>query len=661
MPIRETFWNIPHWAEVGQYVIGLLTILVFSYGVYRHVKRWNMGQPDYRFDRPGKRILSVLSQAVVQIRTAQDPFAGIMHLSIFWGMAALLLGTILATVDWDVTHLFFEYQFLTGGLYVAYELVLDIFGVLLLLGLGMAAYRRYIARPERLQNKNGAAFARDDAYAIVMLSLVAITGYLVEGLRIAVINPEWASWSPVGNAIASTIIRLGDPTNRTLHLTLWIVHALVSFGFVASIPFTKLFHLIAAPANIFFRSLESPGMLAPARQSSEVGVKEWRDFTWKQILDFDTCIRCGRCQDHCPAHLSGLSLSPREMMAKLKMAVWQSGNGLALHDDLIAAEELWACTTCSACVQICPSFTDPISSIVDMRRHLVMEGRVDAELQDALAHLGRYGNSFGQSPRKRAMWTRSLQPKIKDARREPVEYLWFVGDYASYSPTLTAITQKTAAVFQAAGLDFGILYNGEKNTGNDVRRVGEEGLFEMLVEKNVKSLKACDYQAIVTTDPHSYNTIKNEYPAEINGRRPIWHYSELIARLISTGRLSLSHKLGQKVTYHDPCYLGRYNQIYDAPRRVIDATGCELIEMPRHGDRALCCGAGGGRIWMEEGNLQERPSESRIREAAELESVNAMVVACPKDVTMYQDAVKTTGHENRLEILDLIDVVYQAL
>jgi Fe-S oxidoreductase len=300
-----------------------------------------------------------------------------------------------------------------------------------------------------------------------------------------------------------------------------------------------------------------------------------------------------------------------------------------------------------------------VDTIVDMRRALVIDGQVDAELQDALANLGRYGNSFGKSGRARARWSRKVKPKIKDARQESVEYLWFVGDYASYNASLTDITQMTAEVFQTAGLDFGLLYDGENHAGNDVRRVGEEGLFEMLVEKNVVALEQSDYQAIITTDPHSYNTLKNEYPP--NGSQPILHYTELLDQLIASGQLKFSRRLNNKVTYQDPCYLGRYNGVYDAPRRVIAATGCELVEMPCHGDRAVCCGAGGGRIWMEEGEMKERPSEVRIREAAALDGVGTLVVACPKDVSMFRDAVKTTGVEEHLAVKDLIELVHEAL
>lgn len=660
MPVRETFWNVPHWAEIGQYVLGLLAILVFVVGMVWRWRRWRQGMQEVRFDRLGSRLAGVIVHAIGQVRTAQEPFAGVMHLTIFWGLLALFVGTALATIDWDVTRLFFDFQFLTGGVYVIYELILDIFGVLLLIGLGMAIYRRYLSRPARLGNLPKRELAWDDAYVLVMLVLMAVSGYLVEGLRIAVTNPDWANWSPVGKAIASLFLASGDTTNRGTHMVIWTTHGLVAFVAIASIPFTKFAHAVTVPLNIFFRSLKPAGSLAPARYHSGPGVQEWRQFTWKQILDFEACTRCGRCQDSCPAYAAGLGLSPRDIMIKLGSHIWERGKGNGLHGRVITSAELWACTTCHACTQVCPAFIDHIGAIVDLRRHLVDEGSMDATLQDALAKLMRYGNSFGQSERMRARWSQSLENKIKDARREPVEYLWYVGDYASYHASLAETTRRTAQVFQAAGLDFGILYEGERNAGNDLRRVGEEGLFEMLVEKNAATLSRCEYQAIVTTDPHTYNTLKHEYPAEINGR-PVLHHAELIDDLLKTGRLKLSHKLDETVTYQDPCYLGRYNEVYEAPRRVISRTGCNLVEMSRHAEQALCCGAGGGRIWMEEGAITERPSEARIREAAELKEVQALVVACPKDVTMFQDALKTTGYEGRIVVKDLVDLVHEAL
>lgn len=660
MPVRETFWNIPLWAEIAQYVLGFFVILVFIYGVLRRVRLWRQGQPDQRNDQIAKRLVSVVVHGVGQFRITQDVYAGIMHLTIFWGMVVLFLGTILATIDWEVTRLFWGFQFLEDGLYVFYELVLDIFGLLLLIGLGMAAYRRYILRPKRLQNNLGGGLALDDAYTISALALIAITGYLIEGLRIAVVQPGWAAWSPVGKLLASIFIAQGAPANRSLYLILWITHTLVAFTLIASIPFTKLFHIVTTPLNIFYRSLMPAGELAPARYGSGPGIKDRHDFTWKQILDFEACTRCGRCQDNCPAYASGLSLSPKNAMIKLDGYIRQQRNDQALFGHVIQAEELWACTTCRACVQVCPAFIDHLSTLIDMRRHLVDEGEMDHLLQEALANLVRYGNSFGQSERMRPRWAMNIQPKIKDARKEPVEYLWFVGDYASYNASVIPNTQKTAEVFQQAGLDFGILFESERNAGNDVRRVGEEGLFEMLAEKNIAALGKCDYKTLVTTDPHSYSTIKLEYSGNGNGHT-VLHYTQLLDELVASGQLKLNGNLSYKVTYHDPCYLGRYNGIYEAPRRLIRLTGCELVEMPRHGDRALCCGAGGGRIWMDEAQVKERLSEARVREAGKLQGVSVLVVACPKDAVMFKDALKTTGLEGQLVVKDLIELVYEAI
>ena len=662
MPIRETFWNIPHWAEIAQYLLGFLTILIFGYGVIRRVRRWLKGKPERRIDHIGTRLWSVIVQAVGQVRTLQDIYPGIMHFTIFWGMIALFIGTILATVDWDVTHLFFNVQFLTGWIYVIYELILDIFGIFLLIGVGMAIYRRYIVRPDRLAHMPGNGFKWDDLYVLVMLVLIGITGYLVEGLRIAVAQPDWAPWSPVGSAIASGFISLGDPSNLALHYGLWISHILIAFVALASIPFSKFWHLIAAPMNIFFRSLEPAGKMSSPTSEDEPGAKDWTDFSWKQLLDFDSCTRCGRCQDVCPAYTSGFSLSPRDIMIKLDSHMWHPSNGRRMQGDAIAAEELWACTSCGACVNICPVFNDQLSSIIDMRRYLVLEGDVDPQLQDALANLGRYGNSFGKSDRMRAKWTKSFQTKIKDARREEVEYLWFVGDYASYHASMTDKTELLAQLFQNLDIDFGLLYETEMNSGNDVRRVGEEGLYEMLSEKNLVALSKSNFKTIVTSDPHSYNTLKNEYSENGKDHYDVLHYSQLLDQLISSNRLKISNKIELTVTYHDPCYLGRYNDEYDAPRRVIEALGCHLVEMPRNRENTFCCGAGGGRIWMEDPpEVSERPAESRVKEAAALPGVSTLVVTCPKDLVMFQDAVKSAGIEGKLVVKDLIELIVEAV
>jgi Fe-S oxidoreductase len=675
-PIRPIFWNIHErypWAEIGQYVLGLLAAALFVAGVVHHFRKWRLGRPEAVGEAWGTRLRAFVSLAMLQARLASDRYAIGMHLAIFYGMAILFLGTALATVDLDVTHLFFGFQFLRGDFYLGYELILDLFAVILAVGLGLAFVRRYLLRPERLKNLVFPTFPLDSVYFLAILFLITVTGLVVEGLRLAVSQPHWAAWSPAGSLIAAPLRGLPEGTLRGLHLVLWCLHALLAFAFIALIPRSKAFHMVSSATSIFLRNLKPAGALPAGDPAGVAGI---RDFTWRQLLQFDACTWCGRCQDQCPAHASGSLLSPKNLVLKLGDQLLQasgrngrSGSETApapsgaptLHDSAVAPAELWACTTCRACEDVCPVFIEQPRAIVDLRRYLVNQGTVDKTLQDALGHLNRYGNSFGKSDRMRAKWTQSLGWKPKDARKEPVEYLWFVGDYASYDPRLEETTRRTAGIFQAAGLDFGLVYEGERNAGNDARRIGEEGLFEVLREKNLQVLEKAQFQKLVTTDPHTYNTLKHEYGHNGDGP-PVLHYSEVLDHLLAEGRLPLKKRLSGRVTYHDPCYLGRYNDVYDPPRRVLAHLGLNLVEMPRHRERSFCCGAGGGRIWMEDApSSKERPAESRVREAAALPGVDTLVVACPKDTAMFRDAVKTTGIEGRLAVRDLADLVWEAM
>lgn len=675
---RINFWGIPEfWHYVG-YVVPIAAALIMLWRVFLRVRVWWVvgRRGDRRWDQLHIRLWRLVKHGIAQLKVLQQTYPGVLHVAIAWSFFVFFLGTALATIDADI------FKFLRGNIYLIFKFGLDIFTIVSLIGLGMAAYRRFVLRPDRLTLNS--AFGN----ALGVLFLIVLTGLLTESLRLAAISqnpglqPGWSTdlaWSTPAGWLTSQIwlgIGLVPDSLTAIHLGTWIAHlGLVSALFIA-LPSTKLAHLITSPANIFFSKLDRPlGELSPAVDFEQelAGVAKLTDFTWKQLMDGDACTECGRCQDACPAYAAGFPLSPKEVVLAISDSLRTYSANLPGREngsvselplftgEVVGYETIWACTTCGACVYECPVMIEHIDAIVDMRCHLVDEALIDGQLQTALDNLGRYGNSFGQSDRKRAIWTKGLDPKIKDARREPVEYLWFVGDFASYHASLTDITRQTADVFKSAGLDFGILYEGEHNAGNDVRRVGEEGLFEMLIEDNIAALESCDYRVIVTTDPHTYNTLRNEYPPEINGSRPILHYTELLDQLISSGRLKLNKHLRHKVTYQDPCYLGRYNDVYDAPRRVIEATGCELVEMPRNRHGALCCGAGGGRIWMEESEIKERPSEQRIDEAASLNNVNVFAVACPKDFTMYQDALKTTGHQEHLQVMDLIELVHEAL
>jgi Fe-S oxidoreductase len=431
-------------------------------------------------------------------------------------------------------------------------------------------------------------------------------------------------------------------------------------------------HLLASPFSVFLTDLSPRGRLRPSDAAGDgAEALDARAFTWRELLNPFACAECGRCDRVCPAHGSGFALSPQKMVHHIKEHIFEAGPFLLkgilnghyrdLIGGVVSPDELWACTTCYACAERCPVMNEHIPLIVRMRRDLVTRGDVGTRLQDALTGLARYGNGFGQSPRARGRWTQGLDVAVKDIRKEPAEYLWFVGDYASYDAAAREATRTTARLLHRVGVNFGILYDAEQNSGNDVRRVGEEGLFETLAEKNLAVLRRCQFEKIITTDPHTYNTLKNEYP-QFGGAWPVVHHTELLDDLVRSGRLRPARLLATRVTYHDPCYLGRYNGVYDAPRRVLRALGADLVEMRRTRGTAYCCGAGGGRIWMEDApGVHERPAESRVREAAGLDGVGTLVVACPKEFTMFRDAIKTAGLEGRLEVRDLAELAEEAL
>jgi Fe-S oxidoreductase len=653
-------------------IIVLLSILivgaVFLQRVYQllwvNLKR---GQPGPRYGQWGERVKALVVYVAGEKRLFRVLLPGTAHFFIFWGFV-ILFPTILQAI-FDGLTAFTGSEYLLPLMNLGpVALLQDLFVLFVIIAGSYNLYIRLVANPERYKGSH----KNEGVRVLIYILTIMISLLVMNGARINLGMDSLAAWRPVSTAVGSIFAGLSTQGQELVEETAYWIHIGVVLLFLIELPGGKHFHVVTSLPTVFLKNLSPRGRLPAAPEiEGEFGVSRVEQFGWRQMMDFYTCTECGRCQDVCPAFASGLPLSPKLLIMNLRDNVIERGAALSagssngvlakeLAGEVISQETLWTCTTCFACDQECPLFIEHISPIVDMRRHLVIEGQVDAEMQDALANLGRYGNSFGKSPRMRARWARKMDPKLKDARKEDVEYLWFVGDYASYNPSLKDITKMTAEVFQAAGLDFGILYEGENNAGNDVRRVGEEGLFELLVEKNLASLEKSSYKTIVTTDPHSYNTLKNEYDP-LNGHHSVLHYSQLLDQLLSSGQLKLSKKLEFKVTYHDPCYLGRYNGVYDEPRRVIAATGCELLEMPRHGDRALCCGAGGGRIWMEEGEIKERPSESRIREAAELDKVTVFVVACPKDITMYRDAVKTTGLEGHIVVMDLVEMLHAAL
>lgn len=704
---RPIFQGIHGLGEGLFYVASFAAVAVFVWGFWRRLRKYRRGRPagrmrlprDAFFDGPLRGIRhredrwSVGAVAVNSSLARRDRWVGVAHFFIFWGFITLFLGTVILTIDYDIVRtaskLFTgeEVSFFRGPFYYVYSVILDTMGLTAVLGLAYMAARRGVVRPRQLdytraqQPDGGYSRGRIVAGDWVFLGLFAailISGYLLEAFRIRGADfPAFEVWSPVGWLLARAFETAGmsGGAAATAHLVQWWLHAALALGFVAYIPFSKAMHMVLDGMNLLVHDRSSSRNLpAPPPDASHAGYLDIGDFTWKELLDFDACTKCGRCHDVCPARTGGAPLSPRDVILDLRQWVdVQSGgvtlldretrpgatpNGAKVAGDVIPAETLWACTTCMHCVEVCPVGIEHVPTFVQLRRGLVDEGSMDSTLQQALQNLSTQGNSFGKSARMRARWTKGLEFTIKDARKEPVKYLWFVGDYASFDDRLQGNSQALARILHHAGVDFGLLYDGERNAGNDVRRVGEEGLFEMLADQNIAALGQAQFEHIFTTDPHSLNTLRNEYP-ERGATYTVWHYTELLAELVESGAIPVN-PLGYRVTYHDPCYLARYNGVVEAPRRLLRALGCELVEMPRNRADTFCCGAGGGRIWMDDSALTERPSENRIREAVALD-IAYFVVACPKDVTMYSDAVKTTGHDDRLAVRDITLLVQEAL
>ena len=648
----------------------VLSFGLFGYRVYQRFQHMRLGRPAGSFTNWGERLKSLLIFVAGQARLFRFPGTGIAHFFIFWGFM-LLVPTILQAM---IEGLFPGVVLPFFGTFGPFALVQDLIAPTVIVAVLYGLYLRLFVKPERYKGSHLGEGALVLCFILtIMVTLLGING-VRQNLGEVTIAP---AWQPISAVVGKALAGLSEHAQHTVDRACWAVHLGVVLVFLTLLPLGKHFHVVTSILNVLLRNLDPRGRLAPpARTDGSEGVEKIEQFNWRQMLDWYACSECGRCQDVCPAYASGANLSPKLVIMGLRAHLFErglaltTGNGRSadrdavlqkkLAGDIIADETIWACTTCYACDHECPLFIEHIQPIVDMRRFLLTQQRGDKMLTGALENLRRYGNSFGKSDRQRAKWTTSLDFKIKDIRKQPARTLWFVGDYASYSPALTEATLAAARVFQRAGIDFGLLYEAERNAGNDLRRTGEEGLFEMSAQKNMAAIAKCEFEEIVTTDPHTYNTLKNEYPWE--GRKvSVLHYSELIDRAIHQGALAVKRRLGYTVTYHDPCYLGRYNDVYDAPRRVLQAIGCRLVEMPRSRDRALCCGAGGGRIWMEEGTVKERPSENRVREAAALAGVQYFVVACPKDLTMYRDAVKTTGLEGKLVVKDLSELVEEAV
>jgi Fe-S oxidoreductase/nitrate reductase gamma subunit len=686
---RETFWLIGPVEKALFYFLAAVAIAVFIYGVYERFARYTRGTEDAFArlnDLPNRMTSAAKTVGTNEKQFNRDLYGGLMHAFIMWGFLTLLIGTTILGIDMDiyrvVTGLLGEEQsFFVGDFYLSYSLVLDALGFLFIVGLGMAIYRRYVVRNERLWGRHTSL--EDDAF-VWTLFLLGVGGYLVEGVRILATNfPSFETVSFVGWFIA--LVLQGAGVSRELATTVypvtWWSHSLLALAFVAWVPYAKPFHMISSFANVITRDEKAgvrlPGVPADA-SPDEIGFTSVDDMSWRQLLDHDACTKCGRCSSVCPAKASGRPLDPRDVILDLKNYRESLDAGSETKDivadggeSVIDARTMESCMSCMACMDACPVEIEHVPQFTEMNRRLTETGEMDDNVQGVMMDVFQQGNSFGNPERKRPDWTDELDFEVPDAREQPVEYLWYVGDYPSYDERNRRVARSLATIFKHSGVDYGILYEDEQNDGNDVRRVGEEGLFEMLAEDNATAFTECDFETVVCTDPHSYNTFKNEYPeldgVEWNqdGEIDVHHYTQVVQELADSGTLDLNGtELDYTVTYHDPCHLGRMNGEYEAPRDLVQRTGADLYEMPRNRANSFCCGGGGGGLWMDFDD-EPKPSEERLREA--LEDTNAgtevekFVVACPMCMTMYEDGRKTGDFEDDIEIVGLSELLAEAL
>jgi Fe-S oxidoreductase len=696
--VREIYWNIdPTIGSLALYTMAILTSLAASWGILRDIARWRQGKPALRIDQPWRRLRGLLQQSLGQQRVLRDRSAGVMHGLIFFGFLALFIGTDIIAVEEDFTIPLLgdnAGKILVGGFYQAYELILDSLGLVFLAGLIWAVVRRYRIRPTRLDNR------RTDAWAVGVLLFLAVGGFLIEGLRLAnqqiggvsVYQQEWARLAFVGYAIAGGLraIGLGDgsPIALALHQLLWFSHAGATFAFLGSLPFSKFRHILYTPLNGFFRDLGPAGALDPIPQleaeiekdEPQLGVATLADMSWKRRMDLDACMRCGRCQAVCPAHASGALLSPKYLISKL--ADFQRGDAVQFKDgssrvvgttaeretlplvgNLIAPEELWACTTCNACVYECPALIEHVDDIVDMRRNLTMiQSEVPAGVKRVLEGIERQSNPWRLPARERAAWTAGLDvPTL--AEKEAVDVLYWVGCAPSYDERSRKTARAMVQLLEQAGVDYAILGKEECCTGDPARRMGEEMLFQAQAQTAIETMHQYQFKTVVTTCAHCFNAINNEYP-QLGGKAGIdyrvVHHTEYLAGLVEQGKLQPQQRVEEKIVYHDPCYIGRYNGVYDAPRELLRSIpGVELLEIGQQRERAMCCGGGGGNVWLE-GHGERNVNVIRLEQLTAPQP-DTVAVACPFCMVMFEDAAKNSGKADSLQRRDVAEILLESV
>ncbi len=656
---REVQWNVPDGLVVFMYASMAAALAVFAYGIWRRARVWRLGRSHSVRDHLGlraRRVLAGLAQVTVLRRT----FPGVMHALLYYGFLVLFAATVMVFLydDLGVDGAF------EGDFYLGFEsLTVDLFGILFLLGAGIGFFRRYVVRPPYLVRNEPA-----DALLLGSLFAIALTGFGLEGIRIEATADPWASWSPGGNVVAHAVSPFSDTALEDVFPWLWGVHVLMWHVLLASLPFTKALHWFTSPANLFFARPVAPrGAPVPTDFGADdvrLGIKNASDMTWKQLFDLDACTECGRCTSVCPAYASGSELDPKRVILDLRDAIRAKGlEAEPLAGDVVSYEALWACTTCRACEEACPVGIEHVPTILGLRQNLAMEQvRMPAGVSDVVANLEAREHPFRGATAGRTDWTEGLDvPELGSvADADGVELVYWIGCAAAFDERAQKIARSVVRVLRHAGVRFAVVSSKERCNGDVARRTGNEFHYDMLARENVELLNGAGVTTLVTHCPHCLQQLRHEY-ASFGGRYAVRHHSEVVSALIEDGRVRLRPGERERVTYHDPCYLGRYNREFDGPRRVLDVLEVERVEMPRHGAASFCCGAGGGHAFFDETEGPDKVNRIRAREAAAT-GATTVVTGCPFCLTMLASGARAVGTPERtLRTMDFVELVAEAL
>ena len=689
---REVFGNIPDPLRVTFYTVIPVLIVYGAVLFANRMKNWERGAPDNRATTSGnaKRRFGDFRSGVYMQTLLREPAAGLMHSLIYFPFLVLLAVTTVLEVNHQVPE---GLKFLHGDVYRAYTLVGDVAGVLFLVGVVWALLRRFGPRrfrPYRIRIKT----KPEHAAGLVVFAAIGVTGFGAEAFRIAATTadrggdlPSAETWSIIGYPLAQAVDSIGFFADSVhgWHQAWWIAHVLAFMVFLALLPITMLRHMFTSPLNMYLQDRDRPkGAMKPLPNLMETelescGVSTIEEFTWKQLLDTDSCTMCGRCTAVCPAHATGKPLDPREIVLKTGEVMAATGTPVVSPPigtddeitvpanwmfDRITSEELWACTTCRACDEVCPVNIEILDKILDMRRYLsLMESDFPTELGAAYRSMENSGNPWGLSQSDRTEWVGDLEgiEVIDGGDPFEAEYLYWVGCAGSFDDKNKKVSRAMAQLMQRAGVSFSILGPSEMCTGDPARRSGNEYIFQMLAMQNVETLNGMGVKKIVTQCPHCFNTLANEYP-QMGGHYEVVHHSQLLEWLVEQGKLDMSEaRLDERLVYHDSCYLGRHNDVYLAPRKVVGSIGgIELVEAERSGTNGMCCGAGGGRMWMEEDtgkNINGERSQELLATGA-----TRIATACPFCYVMIDDGVKGEGvEESEVKVGDIALHVLDAL